>query len=83
LPEICPVSLGLIRLVCSGILEPEPNDVSCIQQAMLTCRQNVAAMCDVFCQVMQIFYPYSMQLYPNVFPGEDPRDCPRNVNRDQ
>ena len=37
----------------------------------------------VFFQVMQMFYPYSMQLYPNVFPGEDPRDCPRNVNKDQ
>ena len=24
-----------------------------------------------------------MQLYPNIFPGEDPRDCPRNVNKDQ
>lgn len=32
---------------------------------------------------MQIFYPYSMQLYPKVFPGEDPSDCPRNVNQDQ
>ena len=36
-----------------------------------------------FVEVMQIFYPYSMQLNPNVFPGEDPRDCPRNVNKDQ
>jgi len=34
-------------------------------------------------QVMQIFYPYSMQVYPNEFPGEDPKDCPRNVNPDQ
>ena len=32
---------------------------------------------------MQIFYPYSLQLYPSEFPGEDPRDCPRNVNKEQ
>jgi len=32
---------------------------------------------------MQIFFPYSLQQYPNEFPGEDPRDCPRNVNKEQ
>ncbi|XP_074643564.1 alpha-1,6-mannosyl-glycoprotein 2-beta-N-acetylglucosaminyltransferase-like [Tubulanus polymorphus] len=31
--------------------------------------------------VLQIFYPKSMQLYPRVFPGEDPNDCPRNLPR--
>ncbi|XP_064485277.1 alpha-1,6-mannosyl-glycoprotein 2-beta-N-acetylglucosaminyltransferase-like isoform X3 [Ornithodoros turicata] len=30
-------------------------------------------------QVMQIFYPNSTQLYPFTFPGQDPRDCPRNM----
>lgn len=33
-----------------------------------------------FAMVMQIFYPYSIQLYPNVFPGTDPRDCSRDVD---
>lgn len=28
-----------------------------------------------FCQVMQIFYPFSVQAYPNEFPGIDPNDC--------
>lgn len=28
-----------------------------------------------FCRVLQIFYPYSFQLYPNKFPGIDPDDC--------
>lgn len=28
-----------------------------------------------FCRVMQIFYPYSLQLYPNKFPGIDAEDC--------
>lgn len=28
-----------------------------------------------FCKVMQIFYPYSLQLHPNEFPGVDPNDC--------
>ncbi|XP_064485275.1 alpha-1,6-mannosyl-glycoprotein 2-beta-N-acetylglucosaminyltransferase-like isoform X2 [Ornithodoros turicata] len=32
-----------------------------------------------FCKVMQIFYPNSTQLYPFTFPGQDPRDCPRNM----
>lgn len=28
-----------------------------------------------FARVMQIFYPYSLQLYPNKFPGIDAEDC--------
>ncbi|XP_075973549.1 alpha-1,6-mannosyl-glycoprotein 2-beta-N-acetylglucosaminyltransferase-like [Anticarsia gemmatalis] len=28
-----------------------------------------------FCRVMQIFYPFSVQLYPNKFPGVDIEDC--------
>jgi len=35
------------------------------------------------CQVMQIFYPYSMQLHPTEFPGQDPRDCPRDADREK
>ncbi|XP_033125565.1 alpha-1,6-mannosyl-glycoprotein 2-beta-N-acetylglucosaminyltransferase-like [Anneissia japonica] len=34
-----------------------------------------------FCQTMQIFYPYLLQIYENEFPGVDPNDCPRNVDR--
>jgi hypothetical protein len=37
----------------------------------------------VVLQVMQIFFPYSIQLFPNEFPGEDPRDCPRNVKKEE
>ncbi|XP_033212703.1 alpha-1,6-mannosyl-glycoprotein 2-beta-N-acetylglucosaminyltransferase-like isoform X1 [Belonocnema kinseyi] len=36
-----------------------------------------------FCRVMQIFYPYSIQTHPRTFPGEDPRDCPRNITQKQ
>ncbi|XP_034936964.1 alpha-1,6-mannosyl-glycoprotein 2-beta-N-acetylglucosaminyltransferase isoform X2 [Chelonus insularis] len=36
-----------------------------------------------FCRVMQIFYPYSIQTHPHIFPGEDPNDCPRNIDKDQ
>ncbi|CAF89452.1 unnamed protein product, partial [Tetraodon nigroviridis] len=32
-----------------------------------------------FCQVLQIFFPFSIQLYPQEFPGNDPRDCPRDI----
>ncbi|XP_017777128.1 PREDICTED: alpha-1,6-mannosyl-glycoprotein 2-beta-N-acetylglucosaminyltransferase isoform X2 [Nicrophorus vespilloides] len=36
-----------------------------------------------FCKVMQIFYPYSIQVHPSQFPGEDPNDCPRDIKREQ
>uniref|UniRef100_A0A674PAQ1 Si:ch73-91k6.2 n=1 Tax=Takifugu rubripes TaxID=31033 RepID=A0A674PAQ1_TAKRU len=29
-----------------------------------------------FCKVLQIYFPFSTQLYPKEFPGQDPRDCP-------
>ncbi|KAG5846975.1 hypothetical protein ANANG_G00120680 [Anguilla anguilla] len=32
-----------------------------------------------FCPVLQIFFPFSIQLYPQEFPGNDPRDCPRDI----
>ncbi|XP_041951699.1 alpha-1,6-mannosyl-glycoprotein 2-beta-N-acetylglucosaminyltransferase [Alosa sapidissima] len=32
-----------------------------------------------FCKVLQIYFPYSRQLYPNEFPGQDPKDCPRDI----
>lgn len=32
-----------------------------------------------FCATLQIFYPFSIQLYPNEFPGTDPNDCPRET----
>ncbi|KAF9410375.1 hypothetical protein HW555_010501 [Spodoptera exigua] len=34
-----------------------------------------------FCRFMQIFYPYSLQLYPNKFPGIDPDDCASATGR--
>lgn len=34
-----------------------------------------------FCKVLQIFYPYSVQLYPHEYPGEDPNDCPRDIKK--
>ncbi|XP_077547788.1 alpha-1,6-mannosyl-glycoprotein 2-beta-N-acetylglucosaminyltransferase-like [Haemaphysalis longicornis] len=36
-----------------------------------------------FCKVMQIYFPYSTQLYPTEFPGTHPNDCPRNMNIEQ
>ncbi|XP_020352219.1 alpha-1,6-mannosyl-glycoprotein 2-beta-N-acetylglucosaminyltransferase-like [Oncorhynchus kisutch] len=35
-----------------------------------------------FCKVVQIYFPYSKQLYPSEFPGQDPRDCPRDISKD-
>ncbi|XP_071521141.1 alpha-1,6-mannosyl-glycoprotein 2-beta-N-acetylglucosaminyltransferase-like isoform X2 [Panulirus ornatus] len=32
-------------------------------------------------RVMQIFFPFSIQLHPFSYPGRDPRDCSWNVNR--
>ncbi|KAK6621460.1 hypothetical protein RUM44_001267 [Polyplax serrata] len=36
-----------------------------------------------FCKVLQIFYPYSIQTHPNVFPGPSPGDCPRDMNKNE
>ncbi|KAK5880299.1 hypothetical protein CesoFtcFv8_023340 [Champsocephalus esox] len=33
----------------------------------------------VVVQVLQIFFPFSIQLYPEEFPGHDPKDCPRDL----
>lgn len=34
-----------------------------------------------FCLVLQIFFPFSIQLYPHEFPGSDPKDCPRDISK--
>ncbi|KAH3789456.1 hypothetical protein DPMN_167637 [Dreissena polymorpha] len=34
-----------------------------------------------FCPVLQIFFPHSLQLHPDSFPGEDPNDCPRDIKK--
>lgn len=36
-----------------------------------------------FCQVLQIFFPFSIQLYPQEFPGSDPNDCPRDIPKNE
>ncbi|XP_020779663.1 alpha-1,6-mannosyl-glycoprotein 2-beta-N-acetylglucosaminyltransferase [Boleophthalmus pectinirostris] len=36
-----------------------------------------------FCKVLQIYFPFSTQLYPNEFPGQDPQDCPRDISKDK
>ncbi|XP_067847941.1 alpha-1,6-mannosyl-glycoprotein 2-beta-N-acetylglucosaminyltransferase [Heptranchias perlo] len=41
---------------------------------------NIVASID-FCQVLQIFFPFSTQLYPNEFPGHDPKDCSRDISK--
>ena len=33
-------------------------------------------------QALQVFYPYSMQIFPNKFPGSDPNDCPRDATKE-
>lgn len=33
-----------------------------------------------FCRVLQILYPYSVQAYPNEFPGFHVHDCPHNMD---
>lgn len=32
-----------------------------------------------FCQYQHIFYPFAASLFPNQFPGTDPKDCPRDL----
>ncbi|CAF0703814.1 unnamed protein product [Brachionus calyciflorus] len=36
-----------------------------------------------FCATLQIFYPFSLQLYSNKFPGDDPNDCPRAITKEK
>ncbi|XP_067884486.1 alpha-1,6-mannosyl-glycoprotein 2-beta-N-acetylglucosaminyltransferase-like [Heterodontus francisci] len=36
-----------------------------------------------FCQGIQIIFPYSLQLYPEEFPGQDPLDCPRDLSKEE
>ncbi|KAH9520372.1 Alpha-1,6-mannosyl-glycoprotein 2-beta-N-acetylglucosaminyltransferase, partial [Bulinus truncatus] len=36
-----------------------------------------------YCPVMQIFFPYSQQIYSKEFPGQHPNDCPRNAKKDE
>ncbi|KAH7732322.1 UDP-GlcNAc:a-6-D-mannoside b1,2-N-acetylglucosaminyltransferase II [Aphelenchoides avenae] len=36
-----------------------------------------------FCRVIQIFYPYNIQIFSNVFPGQDPHDCPERISKDE
>lgn len=35
-----------------------------------------------FCKVLQIYFPFSTQLYPSEFPGQDKMDCPRDISKD-
>ncbi|KAG1684925.1 Alpha-1,6-mannosyl-glycoprotein 2-beta-N-acetylglucosaminyltransferase [Nymphon striatum] len=34
-----------------------------------------------FCRVLQIFYPWSMQIHQNAFPGPEENDCPRDISK--
>ncbi|KAK6029919.1 N-acetylglucosaminyltransferase II [Ostertagia ostertagi] len=34
-----------------------------------------------FARVLQIYYPYNMQIFPHVFPGQDPKDCPEKMGK--
>lgn len=34
-----------------------------------------------FCRVIQVFFPYNIQLFPNIYPGKGPRDCPEGSDR--
>ena len=36
-----------------------------------------------FCSTLQIFYPLSLQLYPDKFPGQDSNDCPKSIKKEE
>lgn len=36
-----------------------------------------------FCPVLQIFYPFSLQVMPTTFPGSSPNDCPRDAGKEK
>ncbi|CAF3058072.1 unnamed protein product [Rotaria socialis] len=62
------------------------KDVQAINQTLLIFSHdfidaeiNVLVTNIKFVPVIQIFYPFSQQLYPDEFPGLDPNDCPRDI----
>ena len=36
-----------------------------------------------YTRVIPIYYPYSQQLHSNTFPGTDPNDCPKSMQREE
>ena len=36
-----------------------------------------------FTEVLQIFYPFSLQTHTHTFPGESAKDCPRDAKQPQ
>ncbi|XP_068088792.1 alpha-1,6-mannosyl-glycoprotein 2-beta-N-acetylglucosaminyltransferase-like [Hyperolius riggenbachi] len=47
------------------------------------CPEAAKAMQDIdFCQVMPVYFPYSLSFYPGEFPGSDPADCPRDYPKE-
>ncbi|XP_053315950.1 alpha-1,6-mannosyl-glycoprotein 2-beta-N-acetylglucosaminyltransferase-like [Spea bombifrons] len=47
------------------------------------CPEAAEAMKSIdFCQVLPIYFPYSLSFYPYEFPGADPADCPRDLPRE-
>uniref|UniRef100_A0A0N4ZCM6 Alpha-1,6-mannosyl-glycoprotein 2-beta-N-acetylglucosaminyltransferase n=1 Tax=Parastrongyloides trichosuri TaxID=131310 RepID=A0A0N4ZCM6_PARTI len=36
-----------------------------------------------FARVMQIYYPYNLQLFPTIFPGLGDDDCPPSISKDE
>ncbi|WKY08695.1 hypothetical protein Q1695_007877 [Nippostrongylus brasiliensis] len=34
-----------------------------------------------FARVLQIYYPFNMQIFPHVFPGQDPNDCAEKMSK--
>ena len=36
-----------------------------------------------FTRVIPIYYPYSQQIYSDTFPGRDPNDCPKSIQREE
>ncbi|XP_030032181.1 alpha-1,6-mannosyl-glycoprotein 2-beta-N-acetylglucosaminyltransferase [Manduca sexta] len=66
------VSLGQVRYIEDAVLvfshsyyHPEINSLV----------RNIT-----FCKVLQVFFPYSLQLHPHQFPGADPNDCSNSSN---
>ncbi|XP_063774940.1 alpha-1,6-mannosyl-glycoprotein 2-beta-N-acetylglucosaminyltransferase-like [Pseudophryne corroboree] len=47
------------------------------------CPEATEAMQSIdFCRVLPIYFPYSLNFYPDEFPGSDPADCPRDMPKE-
>ncbi|EGD77566.1 hypothetical protein PTSG_08664 [Salpingoeca rosetta] len=68
-------SMRAVRYIEDAVLVVSQDMFSSEQDALL---DSIDFMC-----VIRVFYPGSLQLNPDQFPGTDPNDCPRDISKEE